>query len=215
MLKVGKEFHRNIEYAKELGEIYWFFSGKAQNLSFDNLLRSQILHAVSAFDKLIHDLICIGMADMFRGRRPDTSKYLNESFSMRECRKFFSNTAFLSAIGPEEAVSLEDRAVCFENVIRQKMHRYTFQNWDQVMDGLSYIWDEKHKAQKIAENIGLSLAELKKMHALVIARRNSIAHEADVERSSQQKNDITYEDALNSVNHLSVVGDCIFKLVQS
>jgi len=48
-------------------------------MPYDDLLRSQVVYAVSAFDKLIHDLVRIGMVQIFSGARPATAKYLSES----------------------------------------------------------------------------------------------------------------------------------------
>lgn len=84
MLNAKRLFHENIHQAKELGVLYDHLS-QVMTIpnQFDDLLRSQIVNSISAFDKLMHDLIRIGMVEIFEGRRPSTSKYLNESVAIQ------------------------------------------------------------------------------------------------------------------------------------
>src|SRR5215469_12742997 len=52
-------------------------------LRFDDILRSQVVYSVSAFDKLLHDLIRIGMVATFCGTRSPTTKYRSEAISIQ------------------------------------------------------------------------------------------------------------------------------------
>jgi hypothetical protein len=84
MLNAKRVFHKNIRQAIELGVLYnHLISTVAIPEQFDDLLRSQIVNAVSAFDKLMHDLIRIGMVRMFENQRPSTSKYLSETVAIQ------------------------------------------------------------------------------------------------------------------------------------
>lgn len=75
MLNAKRVFQRNIGQANELGVLYAHLSDTvAIPEQFDDLLRSQIVNAVSAFDKLMHDLIRIGMVRMFESQRPSTGR---------------------------------------------------------------------------------------------------------------------------------------------
>lgn len=66
MLNAKGVFHKNVRQANELGVLYDNLSAIVPNPEqFDDLLRSQVVHAVSAFDKLMHDLIRIGMVKIF------------------------------------------------------------------------------------------------------------------------------------------------------
>ena len=72
-------FKANIEDAKNLTALYEYLENYITSpLSFEDLLRAQIVYSVSAFDKLIHDVIRIGMLEIFDNRRPSTRKYLAE-----------------------------------------------------------------------------------------------------------------------------------------
>lgn len=50
---------------------------------YTDLLRWQWAQSVSALDKLIHDLVRVGMLETFQGKRPPTSKFLAFPLSLQ------------------------------------------------------------------------------------------------------------------------------------
>lgn len=169
-------------------------------MSFDDLLRSKIVYAVSAFDKLIHDLITVGMVQIYVGMRAPTPKYLAESISLLTAQKLAAATP-----PPPEVV--------FEEAIRSKLKLLSFQDPDRVADGLSYIWNENHKWQRIAAGIGLSEQTTRTTLRLIVTRRNAIVHEADSDPISGSKLPITRTESDNVVSFLTDVGHRICDLV--
>jgi hypothetical protein len=123
-------------------------------MSFDDLLRFQIVYAVSAFDKLIHDLVRIGMVDIFTGKRSPTAKYLAERISM-------------NAYGTLSAATIPPKEYYFEQEVISKLKALTFQSPDSVADGLSYIWDEKYKWQRIGAMLKSTELEAKTQLKLI------------------------------------------------
>ena len=58
-------FNSSIAEARHLTALYQYLTGTVKApYPFDDLLRSQIVYAVSAFDKLMHDLIRIAMGEL-------------------------------------------------------------------------------------------------------------------------------------------------------
>ena len=125
-------------------------------------------------DKLIHDLIKIGMLEIFLNKRPTTPKYLNEGISLEIHNKIAGAT-----IPPGEYY--------FENEVVRKLSYLSFQDPDKIADGLSFIWGEPHKWQHIADTMGLDLHTAKTTLKTIIARRNQIVHEADIDMATGQK----------------------------
>ncbi|VVE29571.1 hypothetical protein PCO31010_03600 [Pandoraea commovens] len=81
MLKSLSAFESNMNDVDALTDIYDRLIENARaTSSYDDLLRSKIVSSVSAFDKLLHDLIRIGMVEIYRGSRPTTPK---RSFEVR------------------------------------------------------------------------------------------------------------------------------------
>lgn len=201
MLNAKGVFHRNISQANELGGLYDYLSTSvAIPEQFEDLLRSQVVNAVSAFDKLMHDLIRIGMVKIFENQRPSTSKYLSETIAIQHLPSLLA-----SAVPPPP--------VRFEEIVREKLSKLSFQDPTKVADGLSYIWNEPQRWQQIALGLGISDDEAKRKLRLIITRRNAIVHEADLDPVTSQKQSITRAEATDIADFLRALGDRICDLV--
>src|SRR6266702_7263913 len=124
-------FRGNIASVRDLATLYDYLCANLKTpMTFDDLLRFQIVYSVSALDKLIHDIIRIGMLRIFVGKRPVTNKYLSERISM-------------SAYANLSAATIPPKEFYFEQEIISKLGTITYQSPENIADGLSYIWDEK------------------------------------------------------------------------
>lgn len=201
MLNAKRVFHENIRQANELGGLYDHLSSTvAIPEQFDDLLRSQIVNTVSAFDKLMHDLIRIGMVMIFENRRPATGKYLNEAVAIQHLPELVPG-----AVPPPP--------VRFEEIVREKLSKLSFQDPTKVADGLSYIWNENQKWQQIALGIGMDDEAAKRKQKLIVTRRNAIVHEADLDPVTNQKQALTRAEAMDISNFLLALGNRICDLV--
>lgn len=168
--------------------------------NFDDLLRSKIVYAVSAFDKLMHDIICKGMVEIYVGKRPTTPKYLAEPIRLELVQQLNDAT-----IPPPEVI--------FELAMRDKLKILSFQDPDKLADGLAYIWNEKQKWSKIANTIGNDEKNMRTKLKLIVARRNSIVHEADIDPVSETKRLISRGEVEDLGRFLRKVGEAIHALV--
>src|ERR1700694_6058044 len=135
-------FTASITDARSLTGLYDFLTASVPSpFSYEDLLRSQIVYSVSAFDKLMHDLVRIGMVATFASLRTATPKYYSESISIQ-----FHGTLVAATLPPKE--------VLFEQEIARKLKIVSYQDPQKVADGLSYIWDEKDKWVKIGQQMG-------------------------------------------------------------
>jgi len=201
MLNAKGVFHKNIRQANELGGLYEHLSTTvAIPAQFDDLLRSQIVDAVSAFDKLMHDLIRIGMVKIFDNQRPPTSKYLSETVAIQHLPSLATG-----AIPPPP--------VRFEEIVREKLSKLSFQDPVKIAEGLSYIWNETQKWQQIAQGLGMSDDDAKRKQKLIVTRRNAIVHEADLDPVTNTKQAITRAEATETSDFLLMLGNRICDLV--
>lgn len=201
MLNAKAIFQRNILQANELGLLFDTLSGLVPlHDRLDDLLRSQLVNCVSAFDKLMHDLVRIGMVHTFVNQRSPTAKYLNEAIAIQHLPALSSN-----AVPPA--------AVRFGEIVREKHSKLSFQDPDKVADGLSYIWDEGQKWQKISLGLGISESAARVKLKLIVTRRNAIVHEADLDPVNSQKQAITRAEATDISNYLLLLGNRICDLV--
>ncbi len=194
-------FKANMEEAKNLTSLYEYLESSIKSpLSFDDLLRSQIIYSVSAFDKLIHDVIRIGIMEIFTEKRQPTPKYLTEPISTSTYNDLISAT-----VPPKEYI--------FEQAIVKKLKTFSYQDPDKVSEGLSYIWEEKQKWQKIALKMTIDDKTAKTTLKLITNRRNSIAHEADIDPSTNQKYPISKLECQSIAEFLYKCGEAIVDLV--
>jgi len=201
MLNAQRIFNRGIEDARQMLALYDYLIRQVQGpVSYEDVLRFQIVYSVSTFDKLIHDLIRIGMVQIFLGKRAATSKYKSEEISLD------LHAALLSATFPP-------REILFEQEIARKFKSQSFQDTSKIADGLSYIWQEPHKWHAISKSMGWKHDEVKKKFKLVVGRRNAVVHEADLDPVSGTKNPITADECDDITKFIELCGNTIVKLV--
>lgn len=201
MLNAKGVFHKNIQQAIELGVLYDYLTNMVDiREQFDDLLRSQIVNAVSAFDKLMHDLIRIGMVRIFENERPSTGKYLSETVAIQHLPGLAAGT-------------VPPPPVRFEEIVREKLSKVSFQDPTKIADGLSYIWNESQKWQQISLGLGMADEDAKRKQKLIVTRRNAIVHEADLDPVTNQKQAITRAEATDICNFLLALGNRICDLV--
>ncbi len=201
MFEAVKIFNASISNARELTLLYEYILNtvKAPH-PFDDLLRSQIVYAMSAFDKLMHDLIRIGMVASYVGIRPVSARYHTESISMK------IHTDLLAAtIPPKE--------VLFEQEVMKKLAHLSFQDPDKVADGLSLIWDEKRKWDMIASKMNCSAHDVRTRLRLAAGRRNAIVHESDMHPLNNSKTPITVGECSEVTDFIQRCGQTIAVLV--
>lgn len=201
MLNAQTVFLANMRDATALTEIYDYLKRTVvAPMSFDDLLRSKIVYSVSAFDKLMHDLIRGGMVQIYTGKRAPTPKYLAEPITLSVAQQL----ATTSTPPPE---------VIFEQAIQAKLKTLSFQDPDKLADGLSYIWKESQKWQRIAAGIGMPEKTARTTLRLIAVRRNAIVHEADMDPFTGSKLPITKAESDDVVSFLLNVANEICRLL--
>lgn len=195
-------FRANMADADALTVLHDYLTGTVGGpLSFDNLLRSKFVYAVSAFDKLVHDIVRQGMVEIYTGARPPTAKYLSEPISLAVAQQLAASTT-----PPPEVV--------FEQTIRTRLKLLTFQDPDKVSDGLAYIWNEGQKWQKIAIAIGADEKVTRTTLKVISNRRNSIVHEADIDPVTETKLPINRSEVEDVATLLRKVAEAIYALTR-
>ena len=201
MINAKQRFINEIAHTKSLGSLHsHVVATYTLPHDADDLNRTKIVWSVSAFDKLIHDLIRLGMVQTFSGARNPTPKYLAEPVP-------------LSTIVSTYSVPLAPAAITFEQVVFGKLKHLSFQDPKKLMDGLSLIWSEGNKWATIATEIGLSESDARTKLALIAARRNAIVHEADLDPLTLSKNGLDVASSDDVVMFIEKLGLAICKFI--
>ena len=190
-------FKKNITESSQLMALFEYTDEHLPSMNFDDLLRAHLVYSVSAFDKLIHDLIKIGMLEIFSNRRPTTPKYLSEGISLE-----IYNKISVATIPPKEFY--------FEAEISKKLSFMSFQDPNKVADGLSLIWGEPHKWQILSASMGVELSIAKTTLKTISARRNQIVHEADIDIATSKKYSIEKTETEDVANFILNCGKAIY-----
>lgn len=202
MLNARSTFSQNISDARRHTTLYDFLNEQVRvPFPFDDLLRAEIVASVAAFDKLMHDVIRIGMCDCFAGLRPVTPKYLSESITIE------LHSALVGATIPP-------REMLFEQAIVNKLRHQSFQHPDKVSEGLAFIWSEKQKWNKIAAHMTLDSGFVTTKMKLIAGRRNAIVHESDRDPLSDEKIPIDRSECAEITDFIEACGTAIVALVQ-
>ncbi len=161
-------FRTNIVRVRALGGIHTAISGlTTPALDISDLLRTQIVMAVSALDHYIHEITLKGMLEVFNGVRQQTPAFLRFNIPM-------GSTLIANASG--------GGYTWLENLIRDKHSYLSFQHPDKIADAIR-LFNSVELWTSLANQMGIPKQTLKTSLKLIIERRNKIVHEADLDPS--------------------------------
>lgn len=202
MINSLARFRSSIKETKNLTAIYDYLTENVRApVEVGDLLRSKVVYAVSALDKLMHDIIRIGMVEIYEGKRAVTPKYNNEPIKISIVHQLLENDTAMAASA-------------FDQAVAEKLKILSFQDPDKIADGLSFIWAEKQKWQKISHVLEGNEDEIKKTLKLIVSRRNSIVHESDYNPVTGEKNSISRQEAVDIINLIEKIGVAVVGLVK-
>jgi hypothetical protein len=162
------QFRSNIARVRALGGLYAaLLSLTTPALDATDILRAQIVLAVSALDHYIHELARLGMIEVYTGLRPATN-----GFSRFHVRIDAAMRGIAAGIG----------SLWFEEEIRDKHKILAFQDPDKIADAIR-LFSSCELWPTVAINLHISAQDVKTRLRLIIERRNKIAHEADLDPS--------------------------------
>ncbi len=192
MLSAHNLFVANIVRARDLRALYVNLKAStASALDLTDILRASIVTAVSAFDTLIHEITRIGMLESYLGTRPKTDAFGRFSIPMN-----------IVHLGVTTAGSI----TWFEDEIRRQHGYLTFQHPDKVADAIRLI-SGKELWREVGNRLGIDAKSAKNRLALIIDRRNKIAHEADMDPSSPGArwpiDEVLVQEAIDTVESIA------------
>ena len=164
-----QQFTLNLQSAAQLGIIYLAFADKVtEAIKLDELLRAELVLAVSAVDCYIHDVVRTEMKRRFKEGGNEPKAYLNFQVSLGSVKQIVTETS--------DTV----RLTLLEQEIR-RLHAFrTFQSADNISQalaliGVTAIWD------KVGNSLRIPPPDVRARLAIIVDRRNRIAHESDID----------------------------------
>jgi len=191
-------FEQNIIRVKNLGAIYESINTQTTPiLDLSDILRAQYVMLVSALDHFIHELVRLGMIDVYNRNRKPTKEFKEFIFSTKK------ETLFDKAI-------MEDKSnVWLNNQIRYRNGFKSFQEADKIKEAMLLITDTDIW-EEVATTLNNDREQIKKKLNLIIKRRNQISHEADIEPIYQKLRTIRLDDVKDSIIFIESLVEAIF-----
>ena len=163
-----ENFRVNIERVRNLGSLSNILDLQTTvALDTSDLLRAELVLAVSAFDHFIHETSRLGMLEIYRGVRPRTPAFSRFQISME---------------GVFQAIADSTNGDWLEQEIRSRHGYQSFQQPDQIADAIRLI-SEVQLWNAVGNAIGMNAQIVRETLAMIVNRRNQIAHEADMNPS--------------------------------
>ena len=166
MFNAIQHFRANIERVRLLGGLHEaLYRLTTSAIDSTDILRAQIVLAVSALDHYVHEITRAGMLEVCSGVRPKTDAFLRFQITM---------DAAMTGLACGGGTSW------FETEIREKHGYLAFQHPDKIADAVRLFFPGE-LWPSVASKIGLTTQDVKTRLRLIIERRNKIAHEADLD----------------------------------
>ncbi|MBS1154447.1 MAG: hypothetical protein H6R07_371 [Proteobacteria bacterium] len=161
-----------------LSTMYAYLAGNATRaIQPEELLRAEWVARVSTLDLYIHELVAQRMVDVFNGTRQVTPAF----------NRFAVSNETMSRI--RLAPSQDEARKAFELEVRRQLSVVTYQMPDSIADGIRMVssvelWNSIVIHQGVqSKDVVRKAKELKRNLAMIIERRNKIAHEGDMQPS--------------------------------
>ena len=192
MQVVIDQFRVNIARVRNLGVIYNALNGQTiAAIDFSDILRSELVMGVSALDYYIHEIVRIGMLEVYRGTRPETSAFLRFQISLERVR---------------QALSTPTSDAWFENEIRERHSWRSFQQADHIADAIRLISDISLWEQ-VSNHLEMPAQDVKEQLNFIVDRRNKIVHEADMDPTPYDTrwpiDEVLVDDAINFIEQIA------------
>jgi len=186
MQKALDAFRDSINRVHHLGGLHKaFLSLTTPAIDASDLLRAQIVLAVSALDFYVHEITVIGMLEVFGGARTATPAF--EKYRV--------------SVGAMIAGMPTGTHDWFEADVRERHSFLSFQQPDKIADAIRQFSDVKLWSS-VAAVLGQDEATVKARLRLIVDRRNKIAHEADLDPS--------YPGTRWPIAEVDVTASCLF-----
>lgn len=163
-----------------------------------DILRAELVMAVSALDHFIHELVRLGMLEIKRGNRPPSRGYLKFNLTLS------STISALSNPGADEWLDSE---------IRERHGYRSFQTPKKIAEAVKLISDIS-LWREVSNHLGKKEDDIKVILNAIIDRRNRIAHEADLDPTAPGKRwPIDKKMVDDAVNQVEEIGVAIYNVV--
>lgn len=198
MTAAKTNFDKHVVQSFEALHIYQFLKDNGYAADFG--LRYVWVASISALDNYVSELIVEKAVEQLSNGETLSGRMLSEGVPL-------SSMISIQAASPTQAI------VEFRKIVQQAVRFRTFQKANDVADGLSFIWNEPHKWNKISEVLGISNKPAKYKLNSIAYRRDGIVHNADYDDISGSLKPCSHADAHEALSYVCKVVSAIDELI--
>lgn len=195
-------FKLNIESVKQLDIIYQYLEqNNIRTLDLSEILRAEIVLAVSALDNFISDVLHIGLVKTFEENRPLTTAFSKFQVDMDTLVKILNEP------------SQQEKSLILGEYIRKFNERNSYQKPENIVNslkllGVSDLWN------KLAEPLSIrNPDDVRKELENIVSQRHKIAHEADFDHLTQKKRPRDRASTFQAIEFIEKLCTAIHKIV--
>ena len=199
MFSAIRQLRENIARVRAIGGLYEAINQLTTPIvDASDLLRTQIVMAVSALDHYVHEITRIGMLEVYDGIRPRTNSFARFQVAMEAAMTGITESSGNKWLDAE---------------IRQRHGYSVFQRPDRIAEAVKLfcavdLWGT------VASRLDLRSEDVHTRLRLIVERRNSIVHEADMDPSYPGTRwPISYSDSKHSVDFVETICETIHLVI--
>jgi hypothetical protein len=204
MQRAIEKFRLNIKSVKDLDAIYSLLIQNYPLLEEQagDILRAEIVLAVSALDCFIHDLVKQGMIETYQGVRTPSKQFEVYQIPFK----------FLKLI--ENTDNSDEKLGYLENAIREINSKDSYQAPKGIDYALQFI-NIKSIWQAVSVLMNIKAEDIRSELSLIIDRRNKIAHEADYDALTGSKTQIEQQNINDVIQFIEKLCESIYTIAQN
>jgi len=198
-------FRDNIKRINNRFEIIDLLYAQKKIEEANDILRYQIIYAMSALDFFMHEIYCFGLLKIFRNEKPRTYKYNEYKIPLKLLEQALYDAENIDYHLKETFIDLN--------------RNFTFMSPGRIRELLNIISseDEFAMAEKILKDKNIISDHDRLDHILdkIYDRRNKIAHQTDINHGNRDgnKNTISKGDVEESMNIISHLVETLYKII--
>ena len=175
------QFKANIQRVRNLGALNRALKATTTNaLDLSDILRAELVLAVSALDYYVHETVRLCMQETYKGNRAMTPSFLRFNISMERALQGFLGKGFEDDENPKQN---NENVDWLDSEIRLRHGWQSFQRADKIAEAIRLISNEQ-LWPRVAELLEKDSQDIKRTLDLIVDRRNQIAHESDMDPTS-------------------------------
>ncbi len=193
-------FRTNITKIKNLGGIYSTLNSRTTPaLDLSDILRAELVMAMSVLDHFIHSSIEEGMIEIYENKRPTTDVYDAFEISISNIQTVLTNPLDV---------------IWFKEEIRKKHGHLSFQRSEKIASKIKLISDKK-LWEETAQILNKDPKDIILQIDLISDRRNQIVHQADIDPTYPNLRwPIDFSLVENSTKFIEDLCESIFEVIK-